>query len=276
MSSTDQENLTNIQNWMQSVLISPELNSAQAKDFINDSNRLTAERHLQIYRQSYIARLRECMKNQFSALAFALGEELFQMFADQYLENYPSGSYTLNDLGKQFPDFLEATRPDDGSEEKESWIDFIIELARFEFSLSEIFDEHAAENFVPADADTPDENLKLIPVFRLFHHTYPVCRYYLDVVNKNAPELPFEEETFCAVTRCDYRLALLEINPAQHYFLEKLAHGESVSKAKIRVIDEFGFDPKNFETVWLKWRENFIASNFFFNETANKSFELNS
>ena len=122
---------------MQSILISPEINFANAKDFINDSSRLSAEIHLSIYRQSYIARLRECMKNQFSALAFALGEELFQMFADQYLESYPSGSYTLNNLGKNFPAFLEETRPDAESEEKESWIDFIIELAKFEYSLSE-------------------------------------------------------------------------------------------------------------------------------------------
>lgn len=263
MLSDAQSNLSHIQNWMQTVLISPEIDLANSSEFINDSSRLTAEKHLRIYRQSYIARLRECMKNQFGALAFALGDELFQMFADQYLESYPSGSYTLNDLGKKFPDFLEETRPDAGAEEKESWIDFIIELAKFEYSLSVIFDEHAAENFVSANDDTPDEKLKLIPVFHLFRHTYPVCRYYLDYVNKNAPELPFEEENFCVVSRYNYRLSLLEINPAQYYFLEKLANGESIADAKNHLIEKFNFDAEKFENVWKFWRKSFIAADFF-------------
>jgi len=252
-----------MQNWMQSVLISPEINHAKPEDFINDSSRLTAERHLQIYRQSYIARLRECMKNQFSALAFALGEELFQMFADQYLDSFPSDSYTLNDLGKKFPAFLEETRPDAESGEKESWIDFIIELAKFEYSLSVIFDERADEKFVLANDETPDESLKLIPVFHLFHHTYPVCRYYLDVVNKNAPELPFEEESFCVVSRYNYRLSLLEINPAQFYFLGKLASRESFADAKISLLEKFNFDAEKFERAWKMWRKYFIAADFF-------------
>jgi hypothetical protein len=258
-----QANLARIQKWMQSVLISPEANFADSKDFINDSSRLSAESHLKIYRQSYIARLRECMKNQFSALAFALGEDLFQMFADQYLESYPPSSYTLNNLGRQFPDFLEKNRPDAGSEEKESWIDFIIELANFEYSLSVIFDERAGEEIVLADDSAPDEKLKLIPVFYLFQHTYPVCRYYLDVVKKKNPELPFEEKTFCAVTRHNYRLGLLEINSAQYFFLEELLGGKSVANAKIHTINKFGFDTNKFESLWQMWRKNFIAADFF-------------
>lgn len=263
MPSDAKSNLAHIQNWMQTVLISPEMKSVKPEDFVNDSSRLTAERHLRIYRQSYIARLRECMKNQFSALAFALGDELFQMFADQYLENYPSGSYTLNDLGRKFPDFLQETRPDAEADEKESWIDFMIELANFEYSLSVIFDEHAAEDFVLANDSTPDEALKLIPVFHIFRHTYPVCRYYLDVVNKNAPELPFEEKSFCVVSRYNYRLTLTEINSAQYYFLEKLGDGESIKNAKESLIKNFDFDAEKFENVWKMWRKIFIEMNFF-------------
>lgn len=252
-----------IQNWMQSVLIKPQTPAAKPELFIKESNRLTAARHLNIYRQSYIARLRECMKNQFSALAYALGEELFQMFADQYLDSYPSDNYTLNTLGKKFPDFLQETRPDAEAEEKESWIDFIIELARFEYSLSETFDEDAEEKFVLADDSAPDEALKLIPVFHLFHHTYPICKYYLDVVKKRKPELPFEEISFCAVTRNNYRLGLLEIKPAQYYFLERLIKGESIAKAKHYFINTYNFESKKFDNAWKVWRINFIAAGFF-------------
>lgn len=265
MFTDDQFTLSQIQNWMQSALVQPDSQTEPLKpeDFINESSRLTARRHLNIYRQSYIARLRECMKNQFSALAFALGEELFQMFADQYLDACPSASYTLNDLGKKFPDFLAETRPDAAEQEKEEWVDFIIELARFEYELSVIFDARSEEKFEPASDATPDEALKLAPLFYLFHHRHPVSRYYLDVTQKKAPELPFEEETFCAVVRNDYRLGLSELKPAQYYFLERLSKGESVARAKEYFINTYNFDAGKLDAVWKEWRKNFIASGFF-------------
>lgn len=253
-----------MQNWMQSVLIDQngQSSATDPENHINKSSRLTAVRHLGIYRQSYFARLRECMKNQFSALAYALGEELFQMFADQYLEAYPSDSYTLNDLGGKFPDFLEETRPDKEQKEKETWIDFIIELARFEYTLSVIFDGHAAEIKL-ADETTPDEHLELAPLSQIFHQPYPVCRYYLDVKQKKEPELPFEEESFCAVARKQYRLSLLEIKPAQYYFLERLARGDSISMAKEFCVNNYGFDAKRLDNAWKHWRKSFIAAGFF-------------
>ncbi len=251
-----------MQSWMQSALVRQDAPAANPENLVNSSSRLDAARHLNIYRQSYVARLRECMKNQFSALNFALGEELFQMFADQFLDAYPSDSYTLNELGKKFPAFLEETRPDKDSEEKESWIDFIIELARFEFTLSEIFEAHAEETNA-ADALTPDEKLKLAPLTQIFYHQYPVCRFYLDVTRKNAPELPFEEDSYCAVTRNNYRLSLLEIKPAQYHFLERLSRGDLIAEAKEHFVKIYGFDAKQLDKAWTHWRKNFIAAGFF-------------
>lgn len=264
MSTARQFNLAQVQNWMQSALVRKDsrVQTANPEYVINESSRLSAAQHLNIYRRSYFARLRECMKNQFSALAFALGEDLFQMFADQYLDAYPSGSYTLNDLGAKFPDFLEETRPDAGSEEKESWIDFVIELARFEFTLSLIFDEHADAAEL-ADESARDEDLKLVPTFRLFYHRYPVCRYYLDVTREKEPELPLEADSYCAVTRNDFRLNLLEIKPAQYHFLERLAKGETIAQAKDYFVNIYGFDAKKLENVWQNWRKSFITSGFF-------------
>lgn len=265
MSTGKQFTLAQVQGWMQSALTGQgaQAQAAGPEHLVNASSRLTAARHLSIYRQSYVARLRECMKNQFSALAYALGEELFQMFADQYLDACPSGSYTLNDLGGRFPDFLEETRPDAGQEERESWIDFIIQLARFEYTLSLIFDERSDEEANPAAESTPDEKLKLTPVLRLFYHRYPVCRYYLDVTRNKKPELPFEEDSYCVVTRNNYRLSLLEIKPAQYHFLERLAGGDSVAKAKEYFVNDRGFDAKRLDDAWRRWRETFIAAGFF-------------
>jgi hypothetical protein len=265
MPAGKQFTLAQIQNWVQSALIRQDGRAAAAdpESFVNESSRLTAARHLNIYRHSYIARLRECMKNQFSALAYALGEELFQMFADQYLDAYPSGSYTLGELGRRFPDFLQETRPDAGQEEKESWIDFIIQLAHFEYTLSIIFDAHSDEEAQTATESTPDENLKLSPLLRLFHHPYPICRYYLDVTRKKEPELPLAEDTYCVVTRNNYRLSLLQIKPAQYHFLDTLARVNSVGAAKEHLASSYGFDAQRLDDAWARWRKTFIAAGFF-------------
>ncbi|MDQ3918888.1 MAG: DNA-binding domain-containing protein [Acidobacteriota bacterium] len=264
MPAGNQPTLARLQKLMQSALLRQDGAAANPGPelFVNGSRRLTAARHLDIYRHSYVARLRECMKNQFSALAYALGEELFQMFADQYLDAYPSESYTLNELGRRFPHFLQETRPDAGSEERESWVDFIIQLADFEYTLSVIFDAHSDDEPRPADDDTPDEDLRLNPLLRLFHHPYPICRYYLDVTRKREPELPLAEDSYCAVTRNDYRLRLLEVKPAQYHFLRALGQENSVAKAKEQLVSSYGFDALRLDQAWGAWRKTFIEGGF--------------
>ena len=262
----DDFSLIELQNWMQGMLVHnvPVADGGiVAEDIVDASKRLSAVRHLDIYRHSYIARLRACMQSQFSALAYALGEELFQAFADQYLDSCPSESYTLNTLGEKFPVFLQQTRPDANEQQKESWPDFMIELAGFEYTLSVIFDEKADENINRLSDDTPDDSLKISPLIRLFHHRFPICNYYLEFSQGKKPELPFPEESFCAVTRRDYRLGLFNILGSQYHFLNYMQEGKSVHEAKTYLIQTFGLDTAELENVWPAWRKSFIMSGFF-------------
>lgn len=250
--------LLHIQSWMQQALISPE-RPGGASEFVRDSARLNAAQHLDIYRLSYIARLRECMKNQFSALAYALGEDLFQMFADDYLNTYPSDSYTLAELGRRFPDHLAATRPADV---EETWPDFMIELARFEFALSELFDQELEEATTPS-LDTPDNELKLSPAVRLFRYRYPVCRYYLDFTKDLAPELPFEQESFCAATRNNFRLGISELRAGQYILLFHMSEGFSAAEALNQLTEVHNFDREKLNAIWPEWKNGFLSSGFF-------------
>ncbi|RYY99436.1 MAG: DUF2063 domain-containing protein [Chitinophagaceae bacterium] len=198
-----------LQRWLQEAILS---SSADAGAVVQASRRMTAGQHLAIYRRSYAARLRECMQQQFSALAFALGPDLFRAFADEYLQVYPSQSYTLNELGRRFPAFLESTRPDADAAEREWWPDFMIELAEFEFALQEVFDAPVVEAG-PALVD---------PQLKLFRHAFPVCAYYLAFCRKEEPELPLPEPSFAAVTRLDLRLQIVPLAADEHHFLQAL------------------------------------------------------
>lgn len=262
--------LIQLQNWMQCMLVShmPVADGINSKkvmviDVVNASQKLSAVGHLNIYRHSYIARLRVCMHNQFSALAFALGKELFESFADQYLDTYPSESYTLNTLGEKFPLFLKDTRPDANHKQKEAWPDFMIELAMFEYDLSVIFDSHTQDNFEIASFDTNDDLLKLAPVIQLFQHQFPICDYYLQFTQQKEPELPFSENTYCAVVRQNYKLRLFKILAAQYHFLVSMKCGMSIEEAKINLIKNFYFTRVEFDLIWLKWKKYFIEAGFF-------------
>ena len=140
----EKPSLSATQKWMQQILVSPLSFETDPNDFLPESfqndveklikpnSRLSGKERLQIYQTGYLARLRDCMEKQFVALKYALGDELFQAFSDDYLQRYPSESYTLSNLGNRFALFLEETRPDKDltPEERETWPDFLIELVQ--------------------------------------------------------------------------------------------------------------------------------------------------
>src|SRR5579864_7471641 len=87
------------------------LGPGQLERVITRSRALTAAERLAIYANAYLTRLLECLGEVFPMLKRTLGDEAFDDFAFGYLQDYPSRSYTLNELGRHFPRFLEETRP---------------------------------------------------------------------------------------------------------------------------------------------------------------------
>lgn len=267
----DDFSLAEVQNWMQQMLTGTGLplnekniSHASAEQLVHASERLSAEQHLNIYRHSYIARLRACMQSQFSALSFALGPELFESFADRYLEQYPSDNYSLNTLGKNFSIFLKETRPDARGMENDNWPDFMIELADFEYSLSELFDLHAPEISGMTGSATPENCLRVSPLLNLYQHQFPICTYYLHFSQGAEPELPFAEMSYCAVVRSDFKLGLFPIRPAQYFFLKSMQGGSSVQEAQQFLVSEFkNVEIEEIQKIWPEWRRSFLKAGFF-------------
>ena len=238
--------LKDFQQWMQQLLLDPYQqtgvnpddllsnaeNAASIEDVICHSEKLTAQEHLAIYQRSYIARLRNCMSQQFSALEYALGEAIFCAFADDYLASKPSHNYNLSFLGAHFADYLENNRPDANEDVKEDWIDFMIELARFEYAIGVLFDEKAEENYQLATIDTPENELKLVPVFALFKFKFPVRKYYSEFKNDKNPNLPFGKESYCVVLRHKFKLSIYDLHKEQYDFLCFLKGNKNMIETK--------------------------------------------
>src|SRR3569623_2729157 len=155
--SGDATTLELVQRWMHDALIRPDEEAGEmAGRRLAPSPRLSPAAGLAIYQRGYFLRIASCMREQFPALCHALGEALFDDFVADYIRECPPESHTLYDLGRRFPPYLSENRPDRDLAERESWIDFMIDLAEFERQVFTMFDAPGHEGQPFADADTPD------------------------------------------------------------------------------------------------------------------------
>jgi hypothetical protein len=253
--------LQEVQQWMQAALLAGAADSAEAH--VLPTGPLNAAERLAIYQRAYTARLVACLEVQFKALKTALGEDLFRDFARDYLLSHPSTSPTLADLGQHFVAYLSENRPDRDMPDKEPWIDFMVELARFEWDLYSVFDRKGSEGAPqPLDA-TPDP--ELIPQRCLFLHryAYPVNRYFAGVAHGAEPDIPDAQPVQIAFVRQDYVTRVFPLLPSQHMFLQRMQQGDTVAAALAHTSDHFGSTADRAAQAWQAWRTHWIPAGFF-------------
>lgn len=241
--------LDRLQRWMQSVITHPngivsgmsseeargsmEVNTDMLEKIVAPSSTMSGAERLAIYFRSYHARLQLCFQSMFPCLRRALGQELFNRFVIDYLQHHPPQSYTLDHLADDFPDHLARTRPDADAPiyERESWPDFIIELARLELAFVKVYDGSGVEGRRLPDAQDIFQigverllDARIAPVccLRLFAFRYPVHAYLVAARRGKNMEMPAPAESFVAMTRRNYRVLLHEISSAQYAFLQSL------------------------------------------------------
>lgn len=237
-----------LQRWLQTVLMHPEgvghgiaapeaneilaVRAEECEQVLTRSRALSALDRLAIYRHAYYARLVECLRESFPVLRHALGDEIFAEFAVGYLQSYPSQSYTLCELGRNFHCFFAETRP--AAEEtggELSWPEFLIDLASLEQTFNEVFDGPGSEDQEPFNADaltalSPEKflNSRLVctPSLRLLPVRFPVHRYWSLVRRKQEAEVPEAEPFYLAIYRRDFVVRHLELSQVGFSLLASL------------------------------------------------------
>ena len=246
--------LRTIQRWMHDALIDPSTVPASAIDLrLLPSAALSAAQGLAIYQRGYGLRIASCMRQQFPALCHALGPALFDDFVADYVRALPPESHTLYDLGRRFPGFLDDQRPDRDApeEEREPWIDFMVDLARFERALFTLFDAEGWEGRPFASHDTPDEALRLQPAFALVSYRFPVAAYYHGVRRAEQPELPPLQASYVALCRTDYVTQTHVLAESEFRLLEVLVAGGSIADGLAATARETGLP---LDAVAASWR----------------------
>lgn len=109
-----------------------------AADFIKPNDRLTSFERLEIYNRQYWFRVKDCFFEDYPGLRAILGEKRFERMALAYLDQCPSESFTLRNLGRRLVPFLEANP---------RWIKPLqkpaLDMARLEWAHIEAFDNEA-------------------------------------------------------------------------------------------------------------------------------------
>ena len=261
--------LAALQAWLQNALVFPRRTlSQETEQIVESSPRLSGAQRLAIYQRSYYVRILKCMEEQFPALCHALGKDLFTDFARQYLQARPSQSYTLYDLGRRFPAYLEETRPDrqEAQDKREKWIDFMIDLARFERQLFVMFDAPGQEGKPFADEETPDSRLRLQPCFALGDYRFPVGWYYHEVRKGSDPSFPPRQRSRLALVRKDYVTHTVPLTAPHYTFLTAIESGKKVEEALGLVAQQ---SARPLEEVYESWaepggmRRRWIGAGFF-------------
>ena len=290
------EELTRLQSWLQAVITHPdgvEAGSAseeamrliaagpeQLERVVTASRNLSAAERLAIYGHAYYARLIECLGEVYPVLQRAVTKETFDGFAFGYLQAYPSRSYTLNALGRNFPRYLDETRPVSGDAEADpvsetDWPQFLVDLARLEWEIYEVFDGPGMEDRSPLSADDllalPSASweqvcLRPVPCLRLLVSGFPVNDYYTATThNPEGTQITWgaPEPSFTAITRRDYIVRRYTLTQEEHFLLASLVSGIPIGRAVETLAAAARLDEEVLATRLNVWLRNWTAEGFF-------------
>ena len=257
--------LKQLQQWTQTVITHPggiqagvvsedarasiEVSPGDLESVVTRSAKLTGAERLGIYGRAYHARLLECMRAEYPCLQHFLGEDLFSRFVFEYLQARPPSSNTLHDLGRRFPDYLTATRPnpDQHADQTSPWPDLVVDLARLERAVFEVYDGPGVEGqSLPTGEDLhmmPDSlkhSAQLTPVvcLRVMAFRFPVRQYSRDVQRLGDADLPLPKESYVVMTRRDFVVHVDKLSREQHLLLHELSAGMSVGDAIGQVVSK--------------------------------------
>ena len=288
MSDGGPRSLDVVQRWFQAVVTHPagievgavsdeaqaliRLDRGELEAVVRRSRNLTAAERISIYANAYYSRLLECLGANYPILKQTLGEEVFDSFAFEYLQQYPSRSYTLDHLGESFAKFLQETRPEEEGEEV-GWPDFLIDLATFEWAIAKVFDgpgvegktlltPEALQSFPPERF--AEARLVPVPCLHVMTFRFPINAYYTAARRQEDVPVPDPGEEHVVLTRRDFIVRRYPLTAPQEALLSAILNGATVGEAieaAAAVADDL--DDEALAAELRAWFRFWVAEGFF-------------
>lgn len=208
-----------------------EIEPSLLDSIILPSKTLTPAERVEIYHGMYLLRMNDALSADYPGVEHFLGHHHFHHLVSDYVQAYPSSSYTLNRLGDHLPEFI---RDHPGLKHRGKLLD----LARYELAFTQIFDEDetapiSAEAIaaVPADAW---ERVRLRPIaaFRLLALRYPVSEYLQSVrMETPHPVMRVQVNHVALFRNRDFAIKRFDLSRREFLMLSHLASGRSLGDA---------------------------------------------
>ncbi|MES2063744.1 MAG: DNA-binding domain-containing protein [Bacteroidota bacterium] len=226
-----------LQNWLRTVVMAPgflnqkiglanHLYQVHETDVVSDEGSASVHQRLNVYSSGYMLRLLDCMYADYAISKKFMGDELFDSFAKAYLMYHPSTSFTLYDLGKAFPDFLDKTKPQPEEGVDNSHFDIPATLARVERARQVAMRAPGIENNMVDTSQVNIQdmlfgtlNISVPECLQLLELDFPMKQFFEAVYRGEEYELPLPQKTYMAISRKNYHLVLEEITQTQYLLL---------------------------------------------------------
>lgn len=249
MSSSSRRNET-IQKWMQQVITHPggvaegiadpdacaliDCSIERVDEVILPSRQCSSVERMSVYANAYYARLLECLRLEFPAFRHAVGAEAFDQFALGYLQDRPPSSYTLGQLGAEFPATIARVVAEDSRPRDYDWPGLIADLVMVERVYEEVFDGPGEERSESLTAERllaipreriPELTFRTSDSLRLLKLRFPVHEYISAVRDGQNPEPPAPDPTWLIINRRDYVVRRRTVTPVEYILLDCLQDG---------------------------------------------------
>jgi hypothetical protein len=269
--------LERLQRWMQAAVVQPGSveNAVRAPEaaalvpaervgeVLLPNDALTSVERLGIYQGMYLLRMEEALESDYPGLKHFLGDRRFFELVRDYVQVFPSRTYTLNRLGDHFPEFVGSLKA--GLRRRA----FCHDLARLELAVAEVFDAEETDALsADAIAAVPEaawERARLRPItaFRLLALGYPVSDYLQSVHDEghDHPSLR-ARPSFVAVYRRNYSVRRLDLSRGAHDLLAALASGAPLGEAVASAITPGGRRAPKPDDLF-RWFRQWVAGGVF-------------
>jgi hypothetical protein len=266
--------LPTVQRWLQAVIVHPgdveeaiaspeaaaEVAPERLEELVKPSHSLTSAERVEIYHGMYLLRMVEALEADYPAVRHFLGEEEFEQMVVDYVQSFPSRSYTLNRLGDHLPRFF-AEHPE------RPHAAFLAELARYELAVTEAFDEQESPVLSPDEVKAiPQEawpSARLVPIaaLRLLAFRYAVTAAVEASQSKAEPPAPRRRQSWVAVYRRDYSVLRTDLTRPQYELLSALAAGSSLGQAVATAALQLRASRR--ESAVFRWFSSWVAAGMF-------------
>ena len=242
--SPDRPELARLQHWMQEVVVHAgtveeaiesdgaihEIPSERLSEVVLPSHSMTSAERVGVYHGMYLMRMEEALETDYPVIRYHIGDHQFAHLIREYVQRYPSTSYTLNRLGDHLPQFFL---------DEPEWpqAEFLHDLARLELAMTEVFDEEespvlGAEELeaIPPEA-WEEARLRPISAFRLLAFKHAVIPNLVAYHEDRPSPSPRRRATWVTLYRRDYSVLRLELSRAEYDLLRAIVDGAPLGEA---------------------------------------------